>query len=81
MSDSVLIAPYVGDRSRPHHGVQCWTWLRRYYSSLARISDDYFELFFSLGNVWIDQPLMPSSDVTTQKLGSDYDWSIVKTFA
>ena len=37
--------------------------------------------FYSLSNVWIDLPLMPSSDVTTQKTGSDFDWLIVQAFA
>ena len=29
-----------------------------------------------LSNVWIDQPLMPSSDVTTPKPGSDYTLNV-----
>ena len=42
---------------------------------LAWISDNYFKSFSLLSNVWIDRPLMLSSDVTTQKPGSDFDWS------
>jgi len=45
---------------------------------IAWISSDCFESFSPLSNVWIDQLLMPSSDVTTiRKLGSDFDWLIV----
>ena len=45
---------------------------------IAWISSDCFESFSPLSNVWIDQPLMLSSDVTTtQKPGSDFDWLIV----
>ena len=34
--------------------------------------------FSPLSNVWIDQPLMPSSGVTTsRKPGGDFDWLIV----
>ena len=33
------------------------------------------------GNVWIDRPLMLSSDVTTRKPGSDSNSLIVQTFA
>ena len=48
---------------------------------LAWIADDYLESFYSLSYVWIDRPLMPCSDVTTQKPGRDFDWLIVETFA
>ena len=34
-----------------------------------------------LSNVWIDRLLTPSSDVTTQKPGSDFDWLIVQALA
>ena len=44
---------------------------------MAWISSDYFESFSPLSNVWIDRALMPSSDVTAQKPGSDFDWLIV----
>ena len=54
----------------------CWCW-----QSIAWISDDYFESFSPLSNVWIDRPLMPSSDVTTRKPSSIIDWLIVQTFA
>ena len=40
---------------------------------LAWNSDDYFELFPPLSNIWIDRLLKLSSDVTTGKLGSDFD--------
>ena len=33
---------------------------------------------YSLSDVWIDEP---SSDVTTRKLGSDFGWLIVQSFA
>ena len=48
---------------------------------VAWISDDYFESFSALYNVWIDHLLMPSSDVTTRRPGSDFDWLIIQTFA
>ena len=42
---------------------------------VAWISSDCFESFSPLSNVWIDRPVMPSSDVvTTRKPGSDFDW-------
>ena len=45
---------------------------------VAWISSDCLESFSPLSNVWIDRPLMPSSDVTTtRKPGSDFDWLIV----
>ena len=45
---------------------------------VAWISSDCFESFSLLSNVWIHQPLMPSSDVTTtQKPGRDFYWLIV----
>ena len=45
---------------------------------VAWISSDSFESFSPLSKVWIDRPLMPSSDViTTRKPGSDFDWLIV----
>ena len=48
------------------------------YLLVAQISSDYFESCSSLSNIWIDQPLMPSSDITTiRKPGSDFDWLIV----
>ena len=34
----------------------------------------YFKLFSPLSNVWINRPLMLSSDVTTLKPGSGFDW-------
>ena len=46
--------------------------------SLAWISDDYSSHFYSLRNVWIRWPLMPSSDVNTplllimQKVNRDF---------
>ena len=46
---------------------------------LAWNSDDYFELFPPLSNIWTDRPLMLSSDVTTGKPGSDFDWLIAQT--
>ena len=48
---------------------------------LAWNSDDYFESFPPLSNIWINWPLMLSSDVTTGKPGSDFDWLIAQTFA
>ena len=35
----------------------------KFLASLAWISSDCFEPFSLLSNIWIDQPLMPSSDV------------------
>ena len=34
----------------------------------------------SVSNVWINRPLMPSSEGTTQKPGGDFDWLIVQNF-
>ena len=42
-------------------------------AELAWISDDYFESLSPLSNVWIDQSLILSTDVTTRKPGSDVD--------
>ena len=45
---------------------------------LAWNSSDCFESFSPRNNVWIDRPLMPSSDATHyRKPGSDFDWLIV----
>ena len=47
-------------------------------SGLAWNSTDCFESFSPLRNVWIDQPLMLSSDfTTTRKSGSDFVWLII----
>ena len=48
---------------------------------LAWISDNYFESFSPLGNLLVNQHFMLSSDITTRKLRSDFDWLIVQTFA
>ena len=46
---------------------------------VAWISCDSFESFSPLSNVWIDRPLIPSSDVITpRKPGSDFDLMIAK---
>ena len=45
---------------------------------LALISSDCFKSFSPLSNVCIDRPLMPSSEVTTRKPGSDFDWSNIR---
>ena len=37
-----------------------------------------FVSYIPLSNVWIDQPFMPSNDVTMQKSGSNFDWFIVE---
>ena len=45
----------------------CSIWLPVFHNmqrKVARNSSDYFESFSPLNNVWIDRPLMPSSDVT-----------------
>ena len=36
---------------------------------------------YSLSDIWIDQQLIPSGEVTTRKPSSDFDWLIVQTFA
>ena len=47
-------------------------------NEIAWISSDCFESFSPLSNVWIDQPLMPPSDViTTRRPGRGIDWLIV----
>ena len=48
---------------------------------VAWISDDYFELFPPLSIVWINWPLVSSSDITTLKPGSDFDCLIIQSFA
>ena len=53
----------------PHHPLATWkvyqfTHLNLSLKVLAWNSSDCFESFSPLNNVWIDQPLMPSSDVT-----------------
>ena len=49
--------------------------------NLAWISHNYFESFSPLSNVWINRWLMSSSDTTSPKPGSCFDWLSVQTFA
>ena len=40
----------------------------------------HFDVAYFLSNVWIDRPLMASSDVSTRKPDGAFDWLIIQTF-
>ena len=48
---------------------------------IACLSDNNVETFSLLSNLLVNRPFMLTSDVTTRKPGSDFDWLIVQTVA